>query len=62
MGKFKINSQIQPFDFEISCSKYQKSEMLCSKKFHFAMRVTVSEVFALKTFDHTIFSLLALKE
>ena len=22
--KFKINLQIQPFDFEISCSKYQK--------------------------------------
>ena len=23
MGKFKINLQIQPFDFEISCLKYQ---------------------------------------
>lgn len=23
--KFKINLQIQPFDFEISCSKYQNT-------------------------------------
>lgn len=26
--KFKINLQIQPFDFEISCSKYQKKKKI----------------------------------
>jgi hypothetical protein len=34
MGKFKINSQIQPFDFEISCSKCQK-ERVSKRKSYF---------------------------